>query len=129
MSAPLDASQAPGAPPRATESPGSARPSRPAAGGRTIDGPEFQGLLRLKRRTVGPMLAGGLGVFIVVLALAGTARPLMVEKVVGPLNLGYVLVLALYVLCWMLAVLYAFLAGTRFDPQADRAVAEREARS
>lgn len=99
------------------------------AGPRVIDGFEFQALLSLKRRTIWPMLGSGMTFFLAILMLAGFARPLMSEKLVGALNLGYALVLAVYVMCWGLAILYAFVADTRFDPQAARAVAEREVRS
>ncbi|MCJ2035332.1 DUF485 domain-containing protein [Methylobacterium sp. J-068] len=125
MAAPVAASH----PPYAGEPRRPTHPARSVADARIIDGVEFQRLLRLKRRVVGPMLAGGLGFFLVTLALAGFARPLMAEKIAGPLNLGYGLVLGVYAMCWGLAILYAFLAETCFDPQAARAIAEREARS
>ena len=67
--------------------------------------------------------------FLAVLIMAGFARPLMGAKITGSLNVGYALVLATYAMCWGLASLYAVIADTRLDPQAARAVAEREARS
>lgn len=87
------------------------RPRFSTAGRRVVDGSEFRSLLSLKRRTIGPMLAGGMTFFLAVLALAGFARPLMSEKVVGPLNLGYALILATYAMCWGLAILYTFVGA------------------
>jgi len=99
-------------------------PTRPAL----PFGREFRSLLDLKRRTIGPMLGVTLAAFVVVLVLAGYARPLMTAKVAGSLPLGYALIAGIYGLCWGVAVLYAYLADARYDPQAERAVAEQGAR-
>jgi uncharacterized membrane protein (DUF485 family) len=89
--------------------------------------PAFRNLLASKRRFIAPLLAFYLTYFLGVMLLAGFARPLMSSKVFGPLSLGYVLIIGIYLMCWGLAVLYAYFAERIFDPQAARAVAEFEA--
>jgi len=48
--------------------------------------------------------------------LAGFARPFMTAKALGPLNVGFVLIGANYVLSWVLALIYVHVANKRFDP-------------
>ena len=56
--------------------------------------------------------------------LAGFAKDLMGIKVIGSVNLGFVLIAANYVLSWVLAIVYGRIAADRFDPLAARAAAE-----
>jgi uncharacterized membrane protein (DUF485 family) len=56
--------------------------------------------------------------------LAGFAKDLMAIKVIGSVNLGFVLIAANYVLSWVLAVVYGRVAGDIFDPLAAKAAAE-----
>lgn len=55
--------------------------------------------------------------------LAGFARPLMAAKALGPLNVGFVLIAANYVLSWVLALIYVHVANERFDPLVARVAA------
>lgn len=84
---------------------------------------QFQKLLAAKRRTVTLLLIVPVAFFLAVTVLAGFDRPLMTQKIVGPLGFGYLLIIATYVLCWVSAIIYVNLAGRVFDPQA-RAIAE-----
>jgi uncharacterized membrane protein (DUF485 family) len=56
--------------------------------------------------------------------LAGFARNVAGVKVVGGLNLGFALIAANYILSWVLAIVYARIAGDIFDPMARKASAD-----
>ncbi len=84
----------------------------------------FQDLVRVKTSVLTRLMAGSLGVFLAVMLLAGFARDLMIVKV-GPLGLGYLLILGLYGMCWILGVLYVRIAAREFDPRAKLARRER----
>ena len=52
--------------------------------------------------------------------LAGFAKDLMGTKVIGSVNLGFVLIALNYVLSWVLAIVYGRIAADIFDPLAAR---------
>lgn len=62
-------------------------------------------------------------------ALAGFAKGLVGTKIVGSVNLGFVLIGFNYLLSWLLAIFYGRIARSKFDPLAARAAfdASREA--
>lgn len=91
-----------------------------------VQDPPFQRLMQAKRRAIGSMLAGSLGLFFVMMLLAGYARPFMAMKILGPLNVGYAMILLTYVMCWGLAILYAFIAHRVFDPLAAKSARDAE---
>jgi uncharacterized membrane protein (DUF485 family) len=62
--------------------------------------------------------------YIGLTVLAGFAKDLMGVKVIGSVNLGFVLIALNYVLSWVLAIVYGRVAGTIFDPLAAKAAAE-----
>lgn len=103
------------APPTAVPAPATDWQARVAA-------PAFRRLIDTKRRVISLLLGGSLGFFFLVLLLAGYARPLMAAKFAGPLNLGYVLVIGIYLVSWGAALLYTFAAHRRFDPLAREAL-------
>jgi uncharacterized membrane protein (DUF485 family) len=80
--------------------------------------PAFTRLLAVKRRIIGSMLLFSVGFFLVLTLLCGFARSLMNEDVVGPLGLGYVLIIALYGICWLMAITYVYVAENIFDTKA-----------
>ena len=53
--------------------------------------------------------------------LAGFARDLLGTRVIGSVNLGFVLIAANYLLSWALAIAYGRIAAEKFDPLAARA--------
>ena len=53
--------------------------------------------------------------------LAGFARDLMGIKVIGSLNLGFMLIGLNYLMSWVLAIVYERIANEKFDPLAARA--------
>ena len=56
--------------------------------------------------------------------LAGFAKDLMGTRVIGSVNLGFVLIALNYVLSWVLAIVYGRIAAGKFDPLAIRAALE-----
>ena len=56
--------------------------------------------------------------------LAGFAKDLMGTRVVGSVNLGFVLIALNYVLSWVLAIVYGRIAAEKFDPLAAKAASE-----
>lgn len=80
-------------------------------------------LIAAKRSVLVPMTAIYLVGYIGLTVLAGFAKGLMAQKVVGPVNVGFALIGANYLLAWILAIVYVRVANARFDPLAARAVA------
>ena len=62
--------------------------------------------------------------FIGLTVLAGFAKDLMGTRIIGAVNLGYVLIGFNYVLSWVLAIVYGRVAADKFDPLAAQAAAE-----
>ncbi len=89
---------------------------------RAVASAAFAELLRLKRRSVGPLLGLSFAFIIAMALLAGFAKPLMATKVAGAFNLGYLLILLSYVLCWGVSLLYVRVANRRFDAKAAEAL-------
>jgi uncharacterized membrane protein (DUF485 family) len=80
-------------------------------------------LIGEKRRYLVPMTVIFMVGYIGLTALAGFARDLMGSKVVGSLNLGFVLIAFNYLLSWVLAIVYGRVAADKFDPLAAKAAA------
>ena len=62
--------------------------------------------------------------YIGLTVLAGFAKDLMAVKVIGSVNLGFVLIALNYVLSWVLAIVYGRVASNVFDPLAAKAATE-----
>jgi uncharacterized membrane protein (DUF485 family) len=80
-------------------------------------------LIGEKLRYLVPMTVIFMVGYIGLTALAGFARDLMGSKVVGSLNLGFVLIAFNYLLSWVLAIVYGRVAADKFDPLAAKAMA------
>lgn len=78
-------------------------------------------LIAEKLRYLVPMTVIFMLGYIGLTALAGFARDLVGIKVVGSVNLGFVLIAFNYLLSWTLAISYGRIAANRFDPLATRA--------
>lgn len=76
-----------------------------------------------KLRYLAPLTIIFLVGYIGLTALAGFAKGVMGLKVIGGLNLGFVLIACNYVLSWALAIIYVRLANRVFDPKAREAAA------
>jgi uncharacterized membrane protein (DUF485 family) len=66
--------------------------------------------------------------YIGLTVLAGFAKGLMGTRVIGAVNLGFVLIALNYALSWTLAIVYGRIAADKFDPIAARAVSEMSGR-
>ncbi len=86
----------------------------------------FRELLSLKARFVVSVTAVALTFYLGVNVLAGFAPGFMSQRAVGPLNVGYVLILALYLMTWAIALVYVRVANRTFDPKAADAIATLE---
>ena len=81
-------------------------------------------LIAEKLRYLVPMTVIFMVGYIGLTALAGFARDLMGTRVVGSVNLGFVLIGFNYLLSWALAIVYGRIAADKFDPLAAKAAME-----
>jgi uncharacterized membrane protein (DUF485 family) len=94
-----------------------------------IESAEFKALIDAKQRAIVPMIivymAGYMGLSI----LAGFGRGLLGIKVLGAVNLGFVLIAGNYLMSWLVGTVYARISANRHDPLVklvvDRAAADR----
>jgi len=111
-----------------TSAPGPARTMeesrRPqTAWSQVVASPEFETLIAAKKRAITTLLCVSLGFFVLVSLLCGFARAAMTTPVFGSLGLGYVLVVLVYLVCWVGGILYVAIADTSFDDKAGRVLA------
>lgn len=78
-------------------------------------------LIGQKLRYLVPMTLVFMTGYVGLTVLAGFAKGLVGMKVVGSVNLGFVLIAFNYLLSWLLAILYGLIARSKFDPLAARA--------
>ena len=81
-------------------------------------------LIAEKLRYLVPMTVIFMVGYIGLIALAGFAPDLMGSRVVGSVNLGFVLIAFNYLLSWVLAIVYGRIAADKFDPLAAKAAME-----
>jgi uncharacterized membrane protein (DUF485 family) len=81
-------------------------------------------LIAQKLRYLVPMTIIFVVSYIGLTVLAGFARDLMGTRVIGSVNLGFVLIALNYLLSWVLAIAYGRIAAGKFDPLAARAAME-----
>jgi uncharacterized membrane protein (DUF485 family) len=81
-------------------------------------------LIAEKLKYLVPMTIIFMAGYIGLTVLAGFAKDLMATKVIGSVNLGFVLIALNYVLSWVLAIVYGRIAGGVFDPLAAKAATE-----
>jgi uncharacterized membrane protein (DUF485 family) len=80
-------------------------------------------LIAAKRSFLVPMSVIFLVGYIGLTALAGFAKGFMAHKVIGAVNVGFILIAANYLLAWVLAIIYVRVANAIFDPLAKKALA------
>jgi uncharacterized membrane protein (DUF485 family) len=85
-------------------------------------------LVAAKLKYLAPMTLIFMVGYIGVTVLAGFAKDLMGIKIVGSVNLGFVLIALNYALSWVLAIVYERVANNVFDPLAAQAASEIMAR-
>ena len=86
--------------------------------------PEFQELIRRKRRFVVPATVFFLSWYLGFILLAGYAPDFMGESIYEGFTVGYLLALTQFVMVWGLALWYLRKADNEFDP-LERKAAER----
>ena len=80
---------------------------------------EFQHLKRTLRRFVFPATAVFLGWYLLYVLLTAYARDFMSTKLLGEINIAYVLGLLQFISTFVIAYIYSRYAEKHFDPTAD----------
>ena len=81
-----------------------------------VDSAEFKTLVDAKQRSIVPMIVIYVIGYMGLSVLAGFGRGILGIKVLGAVNLGFVLIAGNYVMSWVLAVVYARISANRHDP-------------
>jgi uncharacterized membrane protein (DUF485 family) len=79
-------------------------------------------LITAKVAFLAPMTIIYLVSYIGLTALAGFAKGFLALKVIGAVNVGFILIAGNYAVAWLLAIVYVNVANTKFDPLAERAL-------
>jgi uncharacterized membrane protein (DUF485 family) len=82
-----------------------------------------------KLRYLVPMTIIFMTCYVGLTVLAAFAKDFVGAKIVGSVNLGFVLIAFNYVLSWGLAIANGLIAQNKFDPLVARAAASRDAES
>ncbi len=90
--------------------------------------PAFSALMSTKIRFLVPLIVISVGFYLGVTVLAGLAPAFTGQLVIGPLNVGYLLVFATYIVTWVAALVYVRVANRDFDAKAADAISELEER-
>jgi uncharacterized membrane protein (DUF485 family) len=77
---------------------------------------EFKTLIDAKQRTIVPMLVIFIAGYMGLSVLAGFGRGLLGMKVLGSINLGFVLIAGNYLMSWVIAIVYARISARTHDP-------------
>lgn len=88
---------------------------------RAADEAHISRLIAAKVRFVAPLIAIYLVGYIGLTVLAGFAKELMAVRVVGAVNVGFVLIALNYLMAWVLALIYVRRANNVFDRLVERA--------
>jgi uncharacterized membrane protein (DUF485 family) len=91
--------------------------------------PSYRELISAKTRLLVPMIIFYLGFYVTITLLAGFASGFMARQVVGSVSIGFLLVLATYVVIWIIALVYVRVANRSFDPKAKKAIDDLDART
>lgn len=89
-----------------------------------VEGDAFKTLLSVKLRFIVVMSVVFISFYIGLSILSGFAKGFLAIKVLGPLNLGFALIAANYVMAWVIAIVYARVAGSQHDPLVDTVIAQ-----
>jgi uncharacterized membrane protein (DUF485 family) len=81
-------------------------------------------LIAEKLKYLVPMTILFMAGYIGLTVLAGFARDLVGTRVIGSVNLGFLLIALNYLLSWILAIAYGFIAAEKFDVLAASAAME-----
>ena len=81
-----------------------------------VESPEFKTLIDAKQRSIVPMILIYMIGYMGLSVLAGFGRGILGTKVLGAVNVGFVLIAGNYVMSWVLAIVYARISANRHDP-------------
>jgi uncharacterized membrane protein (DUF485 family) len=81
-----------------------------------VESAEFKLLINAKQRSIVPMIVIFMTGYLGLSILAGFGRGILGIKVLGAVNLGFVLIAVNYVMSWLLAIAYARISADRHDP-------------
>ena len=81
-----------------------------------VESAEFKTLIDAKQRSIVPMIVIYMIGYMGLSVLAGFGRGILGTKVLGAVNLGFVLIAGNYVMSWVLAIVYARISANRHDP-------------
>jgi len=84
----------------------------------------IRALIGEKLRYLLPMTVMFMTSYIGLTILAAFGKEVVGTRIIGSVNLGFVLIAFNYVLSWGLAIAYGFIAKNKFDPLAARAAAD-----
>jgi uncharacterized membrane protein (DUF485 family) len=88
------------------------------------DTDSFRHLVNEKKSFIGKLLFFSLGFILLVMVMAGFAKPFMTTNLIGSFNIGYALIVAIYIVCWVAAVIYVNASNGKFDQLTDEVVRE-----
>jgi uncharacterized membrane protein (DUF485 family) len=81
-------------------------------------------LVAEKLKYLVPMTVTFMVGYIGLTMLAGFGKNLLGTRIIGSVNLGFILIALNYVLSWVLALVYERIAAEKFDPLAASAAAQ-----
>lgn len=86
--------------------------------------PSFRSLMSIRLRFIVPALVLSVGFYLAVTLFVGFAPEAASYPVFGSINVGYLLVFAVYVVTLVSAVLYVRFCSTVLDPKAENCIAQ-----
>lgn len=101
--------------------PNSNQPAADIDWARATNEPSFRALIRAKVGFIAPTMIIYLTLYLGLTLLAGFAPGFMSQPVLGPINLGYLLIFITYVVVWIVTLAYVRVANRRFDHLANEA--------
>jgi uncharacterized membrane protein (DUF485 family) len=81
-----------------------------------VRAPHFHALINARRRSIIPMAIIYASGYIGLSILAGFGRDIIGMKIHGPFNLGFALIGGNYLMSWLIAIAYAWIAARSHDP-------------
>ena len=96
--------------------------SRPDAWIDGVQSAEFKMLVDVKQRSIVPMIAIYVVGYMGLSVLAGFGHSILGIKVLGAVNLGFVLIAFNYLMSWVLAIVYARISASTHDPMVQMVI-------
>ena len=96
----------------------------PGAWMKGVESTEFKNLIAARKKFISLMFLVFCFGFVGLSLLLSFQRPLMGMKVLGPLNLGFVLIIANYIMAWAIAIIYARVSERDHDPLIAAVIAQ-----